>query len=692
MKMHEEMDRRSGSSDARSRQGGDIVPVPPRSGSCKSCDGLPAVLLARTAGELAIAKKLIRRRKERKREESPPLIRLRGGGDSCEEEEEETEPFAGFTDLTDVEDKFIDSMMKDLKDEKDLGNFLFVYMENAMCIILDTKIQREARESHGKILAYIAKEGAEALVARVEKAERKCKKLEKEKGELLQQQKEDRKKIEELENRMRKETKNNQEMDVEEGEQEQGGEGVVMKKLDEILRRVRVLEGKEEKAKDLEREDRTPWNKVIGRRDKRDQVRQERRDIEEGKRNADKENKKEDTYGRRKRNETTLQAVKRSLPKGAGVLLELQGGTQQEYQEVLKNCQERIKLDELGIPPVGLRKARGGGILLEIRCNGNDEEKARMLAEKMKEVVGTVEGARIRCPLRRLRIRLSGLPFNAVASEIAEAIARLGRGRADSVRVGPLRTSWSGAGSAWAVCPAEVAVRAAEAAELTLGWARVGVTLERGGPAQCHRCLARGHLRRWCPSGVSRGACCLRCGRNGHQIGQCGQKPHCPICEERGLQADHRPGDPSVCRPVPPGADREARSPRERPEKPPSPDPVEGPGGGVNEKEKGASVPGGDSSPPGAEAPSSLDPGEGSSGVRQGPAAGPGDDRVSEGRPSGRLWGVDLSPSGSDMETEPEEEGSRKRKSQDTRECSVVLAPLPAPQEKGGKGKKKKKR
>jgi len=93
---------------------------------------------------------------------------------------------------------------------------------------------------------------------------------------------------------------------------------------------------------------------------------------------------------------------------------------------------------------------------------------------------------------------------------------------------------------------------------------------------------------------------------------------------------------------------------------------------------------------PGAEAPSSLDPGEGSSGVGRGPAAGPRDAQK-EGHPTGRLWGVDLSPSGSDMETELEVEGCLKRKSQDTRDCSVVLAPLPAPPEKGGKGKKKKK-
>jgi len=77
--------------------------------------------------------------------------------------------------------------------------------------------------------------------------------------------------------------------------------------------------------------------------------------------------------------------------------------------------------------------------------------------------------------------------------------------------------------------------------------------------------------------------------------------------------------------------------------------------------------------------------------VGKGPAAGSGDAH-NEGRPSGRLWGVDLSPSGSDMVVEPEGEESRKRKCQDTRECSVVLAPLPAPPEKGGKGKKKKKR
>jgi len=409
-----------------------------------------------------------------------------GGGKSDDEEE----PFAGFSELSKVEKSFIEKMTRNL-DDLDLGSFLYEYIEEAMYTLLDPNRVRQIKECHGKVVAHVARDVGKKMAIRMEKAESECLELKKEKRRFLEQQKEDKRKIEELKNQIREKAKidgrveastqteeDNQLMDL---ENEEEGEGLVMRKLDEILRRVRVLEEKEKKGKvdNIETEDRTTWIKVIGR--KKDQIRQERGDVEEERRNMNK--KKETTYGRRKRNVTTLQAVKRRLPKGAGVLLELRGGTQQEYQEVLKSCQEKIKLEELGIPPIGLRKARGGGILLEVRCNDNEEEKARQLAERMKEV-GTVEGAKVRCPLRRLRLRLTGLPFNAVASEIAEAVAELGGGgRAESVRgrMGPLRTSWSGAGAAWAVCPAEMAVRAAEAAELTLGWARVGVILERGG-------------------------------------------------------------------------------------------------------------------------------------------------------------------------------------------------------------------
>jgi len=215
------------------------------------------------------------------------------------------------------------------------------------------------------------------------------------------------------------------------------GEGQVIQKLDKILIRVKKLEeGKDTigSLRGVEAEDSTTWSKVIGRRKKaRNIPTQEERD---SRRHKNKE--EEETSNKRKKNaRTTLQAMKEKLPRGAGVLLELRGSTQEEYSKIFKNCQEHINLEELRIPPIGLRKARGGGILLEIRCNEQEEEKAKRLADCIKEVVGSVEGARVRCPLRRLKLKMVGLPFGATASEIAEAVAKSGGGD------GRTRSGWA---------------------------------------------------------------------------------------------------------------------------------------------------------------------------------------------------------------------------------------------------------
>jgi len=66
-------------------------------------------------------------------------------------------------------------------------------------------------------------------------------------------------------------------------------------------------------------------------------------------------------------------------------------------------------------------------MLIEVKSK-QEEEKAKQLAQKIREVVGSREGAVVRCPLLRLRLRLMGLPPGATASEIAEAVAKVGGG------------------------------------------------------------------------------------------------------------------------------------------------------------------------------------------------------------------------------------------------------------------------
>jgi len=101
----------------------------------------------------------------------------------------------------------------------------------------------------------------------------------------------------------------------------------VIKKLDEILTRVKTLEEIEKKGStnSMEIEDTSAWSKVIDRRKKTKDTHEGRDKDNDNRRDKDKE---EETNAKKKRNTaTTLQAMKRRLPNGAGVLLELQGGT-----------------------------------------------------------------------------------------------------------------------------------------------------------------------------------------------------------------------------------------------------------------------------------------------------------------------------------------------------------------------------
>jgi len=91
--------------------------------------------------------------------------------------------------------------------------------------------------------------------------------------------------------------------------------------------------------------------------------------------------------------------------------------------------------------------------------------------------------------------------------EIAEAIIVVGGGEPERIRVGPIRTLPYGTVVTWADCPARMALRAAEAAGFTLGWARVGVTLEKGGlpsaTAAWHEGTSGGGTPRWWTGGAA---------------------------------------------------------------------------------------------------------------------------------------------------------------------------------------------
>jgi len=192
-------------------------------------------------------------------------------------------------------------------------------------------------------------------------------------------------------------------MDIDEVDtgKEQGQDPAVNKKLDEIIRR--ITKKKEKNGEKKSEEVSKPWTEVVSRNKKR--TTRNLSLIKTGKGPPQKEAEDEE---RRKRYEaekekraTSLKILKRRIPRSAGDLIELQRGTQEEYEKIIKKCQKEISLKEMDIPPIGIKKARAGGILLEIRSEEREDEKAELLASKIKEVVRSVEGAQVRRPLRR---------------------------------------------------------------------------------------------------------------------------------------------------------------------------------------------------------------------------------------------------------------------------------------------------
>jgi len=91
---------------------------------------------------------------------------------------------------------------------------------------------------------------------------------------------------------------------------------------------------------------------VIKRKAKEKEKKEE---LDSSRRRDPTEEKKEEA----KKGREPLKMTRRRLPKGAGVLIELPNGSPREYEATLKECQEGISLEELRIPPIAIRKARG---------------------------------------------------------------------------------------------------------------------------------------------------------------------------------------------------------------------------------------------------------------------------------------------------------------------------------------------
>jgi len=413
-----------GKSDARKRQGGGIVPAPPGSRQTgKSDDGLPRSLTTSDLGERTIA--------EARAEGEDLPLRIRGGGGNkrkeskpltdSEEDQIMGKPIKSLRQLNerDIEEISYIRSKEEHVYEENLADYAYRVIERLIELLTETNSTYEDNMSHAVIYANLLRQIIREREDRWEITLVKNTQPMEEKGTII-----DPKLIEDKE----KKDMNSQTMEVmtaeigiqakmgpiitqigkvisskevgiqsmdttielegnkrKQGIEREGIPNNIEGKIDEILKRISRLEERVQtqgetgaqvriQQEEDESKQENSWSTVVKRRNikkKETSLTRKDKDKEEG-RGAMTPIEQHERIKKGKKEKPPAMKI----PKGAGVLVEIKNGTDKDYVEMANKCQKTIKLKDLGIPPLGIRRARGEGILMEI-IGDESEEKAR---------------------------------------------------------------------------------------------------------------------------------------------------------------------------------------------------------------------------------------------------------------------------------------------------------------------------
>ena len=224
-------------------------------------------------------------------------------------------------------------------------------------------------------------------------------------------------------------------------------------------------------------------------------------------------------------------------------------GSERTPQEVLTAARKKINFRDIGIADVKIRFTVTGGILIEI--SGKDSTaKADDLTIRLREIFPENEDVRVTRPVKRTKVRISGLDVSVLTAEIVVAVASVGGCTKEEIKIGDIKKrSPRGQGAVWVQYPTTVAKKT-DAGKITIGWVAARVEALKPRPMTCFKCMEKGHAARNCTTNKDRSNLCYNCGEQGHRARECTAPSKFPVCSDAGKLADHRFGGKACNPPV----------------------------------------------------------------------------------------------------------------------------------------------
>lgn len=185
-----------------------------------------------------------------------------------------------------------------------------------------------------------------------------------------------------------------------------------------------------------------------------------------------------------------------------------------EFPAIAKKIRGGVDQAVIGDSIVGMRQAKSGGLIIEVRGDQTRIEEVR--AEISKSAGTEVD---VRSLQQKVLVEVLDIDQWTVPVEVLEAISiATSTGQAE-VKVVSLRKRYGGSQSALVSLPPVAARNLISGGRLRLGM--VSCRVRPADPkVRCFRCLTYGHMSNAC-QGPDRRECCRRCGGVGHKAASC---------------------------------------------------------------------------------------------------------------------------------------------------------------------------